>query len=114
MGSPDRGTAAVAMDCLWLGTQKSRATGGVTSFALCALLPSLYAPWCRWRYPSPNWTAIHRTTMMTGVIHSDGSGEPVAQRTSTSAATASASLTVELLRAMTFSTGFMMDSRSAQ
>lgn len=57
---------------------------------------------------------FRREGMMTGVIHSDGSGEPVAQRTSTSATTASASLTCELLRTMTFSMGFMMGSSSAQ
>ena len=32
--------------------------------------------------------------MMTGVIHSDGSDDPVAQRTSTNAATASGQLDV--------------------
>ena len=52
--------------------------------------------------------------MMTGVIQSDGSGEPVAHRTSTSAATASTSLSPELLLIMTFSTGFMIGSSSAQ
>jgi hypothetical protein len=39
---------------------------------------------------------------MTGVIHSDWTADPVAHRTSTSDATATASLTWELLLAMTF------------
>jgi hypothetical protein len=73
-----------------------------------------YAPWCRWRYFSSTWIAIQSTKMMTGVIHNDGSDDPVAQRTSISAATAIASLKSVLRLTMTFSMGFMTDSSSAQ
>jgi len=45
----------------------------------------------RWRYPSPSWTAVHRTKMITGVSHSDRIGDPVVHRTRISAATAAAS-----------------------
>jgi len=51
--------------------------------------------------------------MMTGVIHSDWTEDPAAQRTRTSAATARASLKCELLLRMTFSTGFITGSSSA-
>ena len=52
--------------------------------------------------------------MMTGVIHSNASDDPVAQRTSTSATTATASFKFELLLTMTFSIGFMTGPSSAQ
>ncbi len=60
-----------------------------------ALRRQLYAAWCRWRYLSPSWIAIQATKMMTGVIHSNWIEDPVAHRTSTSATTATASLTCD-------------------